>query len=77
MKKAGRVCRILSAATAAAAVLYGAVNTVSILRAGPATSFPWWAAWYFAAVYFAPILLVEAAVCAVLHRINKRKEEKL
>lgn len=75
MKKAERIALVLLVLTAAAAVLYGIMGTVSILRAGPMTSFPWHAAWAFTALYFGPVLIAEAAVCAVLHYCNKKRKE--
>lgn len=77
MQRAERICRLLFAAALAAAVLYGAGNTVAILRAGASTSFPWYAAWYFAAVYFGPALAVLAAAWGMLHWYNKKKEGNL
>lgn len=70
MKRAERICKILLGATALAAVVYGAVGTVQILNA-PFTSFPWWAAWGYAALWFALPLCAEAAVCLWLHRKNR------
>ena len=75
MKKAERIALALLALTAAAAVLYGILGTVSILRAGPMTRFPWYAAWAFTALYFGPVLIAETVVCAVLHCCNKKRKE--
>ena len=68
-----KVCFWAFLATLAGALVYMVYGIVSILNA-PFTSFPWYAASFFTALYFGPVLVVEAALLLWLHlRENKRK----
>lgn len=74
MHKAETICKWLFWATAAAAIVYGAAGTVSILTS-PMTGFPWWAAWAYAALYFAAPLLAGGIAWALLHRANHKHSD--
>jgi len=63
---------ILLAITTVSAVIYLIFNIISVLN-NPSTSFPWWSAFGFAAVYFLPFIIPEIACCVIFSIFyNKR-----
>jgi hypothetical protein len=72
VRKAKKIAGLLFLATLAWAVIYIAGSIVSSFTTF--TSFPWWSGFVFAAIYFGPWLLLEAAVYGLLTwRIRKVK----
>ncbi len=70
---------ILLAITTAAAIAYTVFSIISILRS-PFTSFPWWSAFSFAAIYFLPFLIPEIACCiifSIFYNKRARAEQKM
>ena len=66
MKTAKKILSVALPVTAVLAVLYAVLGVISILRS-PFTSFPWWSALVYAALYFGPLLAVEIIALIVLH----------
>ncbi len=73
MKIAKKVLAVIFVLTLVCAVVYIVSNIFSILSSGDLTSFPWWSAFPFAAIYFGPPLLLECILYGVLLLIEKRK----
>ncbi len=72
LKTARTFVYILLAVTTVAAVAFTIYSIISILRS-PFTSFPWWSAFSFAAIYFLPFLVPEIACCVIFSIFyNKR-----
>ena len=69
-----KVCFRVFLATLAGALIYMIYNIVGILNA-PFTSFPWYAACFFTALYFGPVLAVEAALLLWLHLREKKRKD--
>lgn len=65
-RKAKRIVGLLALLTLAAALVWAGVGAVQILRAGPATSFPWYTSFAVAALYFGPVLAMELALYLAL-----------
>ncbi len=63
---------VLLAITTVLAAAYTVFNIISLLN-DPYTSFPWWSAFGFTAVYFLPFLIPEIAFCVIFSILyNKR-----
>ena len=73
MERAKKILRFLLIATTVIAVVYAAVGTVSLLTA-EFTSFPWWSNIVFTAIYFGPVILLEAIGLLTVHLLQKRKQ---
>ena len=72
MKKAKKIVGVLLVLTLAWAILYIAGSIYGYFTTF--TSFPWWSGFVFAAIYFGPWLLLEAAVYGLLAwKIRKLK----
>ncbi len=72
LKTARTFVYILLAVTTIAAAAYTVFSIVSILRS-PFTSFPWWSAFSFTAIYFLPFLIPEIACCFVFSILYNRR----
>ena len=68
-----KLLRFLLTATMMAAAMFIISNTYGILTAD-FTSFPWWSALVFAAIYFGPVLALEGIAWLVICFLRKRKE---
>ena len=73
MAKAKKVLKILLIVTAAAALVNAVAGTVSLLTS-EFTSFPWWSNIVFTAIYFGPVILLEALALLGVHFFEKRKQ---
>lgn len=63
---------VLLAITTITAIVYVVYNIISALN-NPSTSFPWWSAFGFGAVYFLPFIIPEIACCVIFSIFyNKR-----
>lgn len=65
MEKARKITGILFFVTLTAALVYTLWGIYSNLTSG-FTSFPWWSACVFAAIYFGPILTLEGIAFLIL-----------
>ncbi len=72
MNAAQKILLVLTGATIAGAVYYIIANIVACLTSF--TSFPWWSALVFAAIYFGPVLALEGIAWLVICFLRKRKE---
>lgn len=72
MKKAQKIAGIVFVVTLCAALVYMVWGIYGLLRNAAFTSFPWWSACYFTAVYFGPVLGAELIVWLALWAVNKR-----
>ena len=72
MRTARRILSVALPVTAALAVLYAVFGIISILRS-PFTSFPWWSALSYTAIYFGPLLVLEAIALIIIH-IKMKKQ---
>lgn len=72
MKTAKKILSVALPVTAVIAVIYAVCGVISILRS-PFTSFPWWSALSYAAVYFGPLLAAEAIALIILHIKTKKQ----
>ena len=70
MEKAKKILRWLMLLTLGWSVVYVIGSIVNSLTTF--TSFPWWSGFVFAAIYFGPVLLLEAAVYGILVLIRKK-----
>lgn len=71
MKTACKILKWLIILTAVWMVLYiigGVINSLTTF-----TSFPWYSAFVFAAIYFGPALVLEAIAYVVLKMLQKKK----
>lgn len=66
MKKVKNITGWLIIITSIVACLYMGIGIWQILAAGPFTSFPWYTACCFTALYFGPVVLLELLIYAVL-----------
>jgi len=73
MSKAKKVLKLLLIATVVVALVYAAIGTVSLLRS-EFTSFPWWSNLVFTAIYFGPVIAVEALALLGVHIWEKRNK---
>ena len=71
MKLAKKAILVLMVITLTAAAIYIVNNILASFRYF--TSFPWWSAFVFAAVYFGPVLLVESMLYGLLTFIEKKR----
>ncbi len=74
MRKAKKIAAVLFWLTLALAAVYIVRNIIAAI--GTFTSFPWWSAFAFAAIYFGPALVVEAVIYFVFCYCEKRKGEQ-
>ena len=72
MNMAKKTVVLLMAFTLGFATIF-VVNSL-INYQGAVTSFPWWACFVFAAIYFGPVLIFEALLYGVLVLVEKRKK---
>ena len=72
MKTAKKILSVALPVTAVIAVIYAVWGVISILRS-PFTSFPWWSAIAYAAIYFGPLLVLEAIALIILHIKTKKQ----
>lgn len=75
MEKIRKITGGIAIITLAAALLYMGIGIQRILAAGPMTSFPWYTACYFTAIYFGPTLLVEISLFAVFSYYCRKTKE--
>ena len=73
MPKAKKALKLLLIATVVVALVYAAIGTVSLLRS-EFTSFPWWSNLVFTAIYFGPVIVVEALALLGVHIWGKRNK---
>ena len=73
MAKAKKVLKILLIVTTAAALVNAVAGTVSLLTS-EFTSFPWWSNIVFTAIYFGPVMLLEALALLGICFFEKRKQ---
>ncbi len=73
MKIARKLLAIIFVLTLVCAVVYIVSNIIAILSSGYMTSFPWWSAFPFAAIYFGPLLLLEGILYGAFILVEKRK----
>lgn len=73
MRKAQKIVGIVFIVTLSVALLYMLWGIYVLIRDAVFTSFPWWSACYFAAVYFGPVLAVELVIYLVLRTLNRRR----
>ena len=72
MQKVKKVLKILLIITVAAAFMNAVAGTISLLTS-EFTSFPWWSNIVFTAIYFGPVILLEALTLLGIHIWEKRK----
>ena len=73
MAKAKKVLKIMLIVTTAAALVNAVAGTVSLLTS-EFTSFPWWSNIVFTAIYFGPVILLEALALLGICFFEKRKQ---
>ena len=72
MQKVKKVLKILLIITVVAAFMNAVAGTISLLTS-EFTSFPWWSNIVFTAIYFGPVILLEALTLLGIHIWEKRK----
>ena len=72
LKNVKKAVGIIFLVTAAIAFAYTAYAVYTLLKNWLFTSFPWWSAFYFAGIYFGPLLCVEGIVYLLLSFAGKR-----
>ena len=73
MTKVKRLLKFLLVATTVIAVVNAVAGTVSLLTS-EFTSFPWWSNIVFTAIYFGPVMLLEALALLGICFFEKRKQ---
>jgi hypothetical protein len=73
MKIAKKAVAVIAILTLICAIFYIVSNIIAIISYDNVTSFPWWSAFVFAAIYFGPLLLTEGALYRILIFLEKRK----
>ena len=73
MAKAKKVLKILLIVTTAAALVNAVAGAVSLLTS-EFTSFPWWSNIVFTAIYFGPVMLLEALALLGICFFEKHKQ---
>ena len=74
MKMAKKTVILLMLFTLGFAVIYIANSLINY--AGAITSFPWWACFVFAGIYFGPVLVFEGILYGILVLVEKWKAKK-
>ncbi|HIU57525.1 MAG TPA: hypothetical protein IAA61_06900 [Candidatus Ornithomonoglobus merdipullorum] len=75
LEKARSIVWVIFIITLALGLLYMAVGIMRIMN-GPATSFPWYSACFYAAVYFGPLLGAELIIYVILSIICRKRGRK-
>lgn len=70
--KMKRIVGIIFGVTLAGTVVYIIYAIYVLLRDWMFTSFPWWSAFYFAWIYFGPLLCAEGIIYLVLYFIQRK-----
>ena len=73
MRKVKKVLKTMLIITAVAALMNAVAGTISLLTS-EFTSFPWWSNIVFTAIYFGPVILLEAIGLLIVHLLQKRKQ---
>lgn len=72
LDKIKSIVGIIFLLTLAVTIGYTAYTIYVLLRDQVFTSFPWWSAFYFAGIYFGPLLCAEGILYLILYVIQRK-----